>query len=177
VEKLYNVKPDLVCLGKIIGGGFPAGAFGGKKEIMKLLAPSGPVYQAGTFSGNPVSVRAGLATLRILQNSGNYKQLEKMAGILCNGILENAKKLGKHLLINRIGSMFTIFFTDRKKFYDYQAVLTSNTRKYKKFFHKMLDNGIYLPPSQFEACFVSVAHTEKDIEKTIKASYEALKEM
>ncbi|MFN3966090.1 MAG: glutamate-1-semialdehyde 2,1-aminomutase [Endomicrobiia bacterium] len=177
VQELFNVYADITCLGKIIGGGFPIGAFGGKKEIMKNLSPEGPVYQAGTLSGNPVGVSAGLITLKILQNKNFYKELDKKTEFLCLGISENAKKRGINVVINRIGSMFTIFFTEQKEVYDYQTALKSDTNKYKNFFHLMLENKIYFPPSQFESCFVSVAHTQKDIEKTIKVSYEIFRKM
>ncbi|MCM8784936.1 MAG: glutamate-1-semialdehyde 2,1-aminomutase [Candidatus Omnitrophica bacterium] len=175
VEKLYNIKPDLTCLGKIIGGGFPIGGLGGKKEIMEFLSPVGSVYQAGTLSGNPVSITAGISTLKILKNKNIYKLLEEKTDILCSGIKEIAMKKDIHIVINKIGSMFTIFFTDEKDVYDYQKVLKSNTEQYRKFFHKMLKEGIYLPPSQFEANFVSLSHTEKDIEKTLKAIYDVFK--
>ena len=156
-QKLFGVKPDMTCLGKIIGGGFPIGAFGGKKEIMNCLAPLGHVYQAGTLSGNPVGVTAGLKTLKILSNSKRdiYSTLEKKTEILCEGIRENIKKTGMKVTISQIGSMFTVFFP--------------NPGHYARFFHRLLKQGIYFPPSQYEACFVSVVHTQEDIEKTINA--------
>ena len=156
-QKLFGVKPDMTCLGKIIGGGFPIGAFGGKKEIMNCLAPLGPVYQAGTLSGNPVGVTAGLKTLKILSNSKRdiYSTLEKKTEILCEGIRENIKKTGMKVTISQIGSMFTVFFP--------------NPGHYARFFHRLLKQGIYFPPSQYEACFVSVVHTQEDIERTINA--------
>jgi len=154
-QKLFGVKPDMTCLGKIIGGGFPIGAFGGKKEIMNCLAPLGPVYQAGTLSGNPVGVTAGLRTLKILSKKDIYSTLEKKTEVLCEGIKENIKKSGIRATISQIGSMFTVFFPD--------------PGHYARFFHRLLKQGIYFPPSQYEACFVSVVHTQEDIERTINA--------
>lgn len=156
-QELFKIKADLTCLGKIIGGGFPIGAFGGKKEIMSCLTPIGNVYQAGTLSGNPVSVTAGLVTLKILSNKKIYDLLEKKTKLLCDGIKENLKKSKIDVIINQVGSMFTVFF--------------SNDKQYAKIFHKILKRGIYFPPSQYEACFVSLAHTDEDIEKTIDAFY------
>ncbi len=172
----FGITPDLTCLGKIIGGGLPVGAYGGKKEIMELIAPEGPVYQAGTLSGNPIAVSAGLATLKELMKPGTYERLEATAQKLEEGIKESLKKLGLPYRINRAGSMLTLFFTE-KEVVDFQSALTSDTEKFATFWQKMLEKGIYLPPSQFEAWFVSLAHGEKEIEKTIKAVYEALKEM
>lgn len=176
VQELFGIKPDLTCLGKIIGGGFPIGAYGGKKEIMKCVAPLGKVYQAGTLSGNPIGVTAGLKTLEIISTQDTYKTLEERTKFLCDGIKENAKRFSIKITINRIGSMFTIFFTD-KEVIDYESAKTSDIKKYSIFFHQMLKNGIYLPPSQFEGNFVSLAHTNKDIEKTISASYSAFKKI
>ena len=156
-QELFKIKADLTCLGKIIGGGFPIGAFGGKKEIMSCLTPIGNVYQAGTLSGNPVSVTAGLVTLKILSNKKIYDLLEKKTKLLCDGIKENLKKSKIDVIINQVGSMFTVFF--------------SNDKQYAKIFHKILKRGIYFPTSQYEACFVSLAHTDEDIEKTIDAFY------
>ncbi|MFH1958003.1 MAG: glutamate-1-semialdehyde 2,1-aminomutase [bacterium] len=169
-QEIYRVKPDITCLGKIIGGGLPIGAFGGNKEIMDNLSPGGDVYQAGTLSGNPVGVTAGLTTLKILSTRKVYGLLEKKAGLLCKGIEENINKTGVKAVINRAGSMFTIFFTNEKEVCYYKTAARSNTGHYAQFFHEMLKQGIYLPPSQFESCFVSIAHTEADIKKTIKAS-------
>ena len=154
-QELFKVKADLTCLGKIIGGGFPIGAFGGKKEIMNFLAPLGSVYQAGTLSGNPVSVTAGLMTLKILYKTDIYPMLEKRTKILCDGINNNLKKSKIKVTISQAGSMFTLFFESPKH--------------YARIFHKLLKQGIYFPPSQYEACFVSVAHTQEDIERTINA--------
>ncbi len=172
-QTLFKIKPDLTCLGKIIGGGFPIGAVGGKKEIMEHLAPVGSVYQAGTLSGNPPAVTAGITTLKILKNKQIYKSLEQKTKFLCETIKQNIKKFKHQVVINYIGSMFTIFFTE-KEVYDYETVLSADTKLYAKFFHKLLKKRIYFPPSQFEACFLSFAHTDKDIEYTTKICKEAL---
>ncbi|MCM8767143.1 MAG: glutamate-1-semialdehyde 2,1-aminomutase [Candidatus Omnitrophica bacterium] len=174
-QNLFKVKPDLTCLGKIIGGGFPIGAVGGKKEIMEYFAPVGSVYQAGTLSGNPVAVTAGLTTLRILKNSeSQYKSLEQKTKFLCEAIKKNIERLKHKIVINYIGSMFTIFFTE-KQVYDYQTAISSNIKIYANFFHHLIKRGIYFPPSQFEACFLSFAHTKKDVEYTIDICKEVLK--
>jgi len=168
-QGLYNIKPDLTCLGKIIGGGLPVGAFGGKKEIMQYLSPLGPVYQAGTLSGNPLAVSAGLKTLQILSNQNIYKELKPKADRLTEGLLAAAKSAGIRVTINRIESMFTLFFTG-KNVVDYTSALNSDQELFARYFQGMLEEGIYLPPSQFEANFVSTAHTDEDIERTIVAA-------
>jgi len=166
VQSLYNIVPDLTCLGKIIGGGLPVGAYGGRRDIMELVAPSGPVYQAGTLAGNPLAMTAGIETLAILKKSGTYEELEKKSSFLVKGIIEVASKAGVDIQLPRIGSMFTIFFaTDPVT--DYEAAARADTTLYARFFHQMLSQGVYFPPSQFEAAFVSVAHTHKDIQSTI----------
>lgn len=169
-QEYFGVKADLTTLGKIIGGGFPVGAYGGKKEIMELVAPSGPVYQAGTLSGNPIAMTAGYTTLKILYENRKtfYKRLESKARTLAESFKEIANKNGVKVQINQIGSMLTVFFNDGEV-YDYDSALRSDTRKFARFFNLMLENGIYLPPSQFEAMFLSSAHTDEDIEKTIDA--------
>jgi glutamate-1-semialdehyde 2,1-aminomutase len=173
-QALYGVQPDLTTLGKIIGGGLPVGAYGGKKEIMQMVAPAGPMYQAGTLSGNPLAMAAGFTMLRILHaNKMIYKQLEQRSAQLEEGIRENLHKLGLGYTINRVGSMFTLFFTSRPVS-DYDSAKTSDTAKFATYFNAMLEQRIYLPPSQFEAAFISTAHTERLIEKTIKANYKAL---
>ena len=172
----FGITPDLTCLGKIIGGGLPVGAYGGKSEIMSLVAPEGPVYQAGTLSGNPIAVSAGLATLKELIKPGTYEKLEAISQKLENGIKEILKILKLSYQVNRAGSMLTLFFTE-KEVTDFETALTSDTEKFAIFWQKMLEKGIYLPPSQFEAWFVSLAHGEKEIEKTIEIIYEVLKEM
>jgi glutamate-1-semialdehyde 2,1-aminomutase len=173
-QALYGVQPDLTTLGKIIGGGLPVGAYGGKKEIMQMVAPAGPMYQAGTLSGNPLAMASGLTILRILHaNKMIYKQLEQRSAQLEEGIRDNLNKLGLGHTYNRVGSMCTLFFTS-KPVTDYDSAKTSDTAKFSKYFNTMLEQGIYLPPSQFEVAFISTAHTERLVEKTIKASYKAL---
>jgi glutamate-1-semialdehyde 2,1-aminomutase len=173
-QKALNVKPDLTCLGKIIGGGLPVGAYGGHREIMKWIAPEGPVYQAGTLSGNPLAVAAGIATLKSLKQAGTYSKLETMTAELTSGLLNAAERAGVPVQINSIGSMFTVFFASLP-ITDFQRAKTSDTTRYAKFFHAMLERGVYFPPSQFETCFVSLAHTRNDIRATIQAAREAFK--
>ena len=164
----YKIKPDLTTLGKIIGGGFPIGAVGGKIHIMNKLSPEGAIYQAGTLSGNPVCVAAGIATLKQLKTLKPYGNLDKLSKHLCDGITEQLDAKGIPHKINRIGSMFTLFFTDTNVI-DYDTASKCDTERYGSYFRQMLEMGIYLPPSQFEANFLSTAHTEKHLEKTIKA--------
>jgi len=173
-QELLNVKPDLTCLGKIIGGGLPVGAYGGKREIMKWVAPEGPVYQAGTLSGNPLAVSAGIAMLKTLKKPGTYAKLERMAAELTSGLLDAAERAGIPVQINSIGSMFTVFFTSTPVT-DFQKAKTSDTARYARFFNAMLEGGVYFPPSQFEACFVALAHTHNDIKATIQIAREAFK--
>ncbi len=175
-QNRFGITPDITCLGKIIGGGLPVGAFGGRREIMNMVAPVGPTYQAGTLSGNPLSMAAGLATLAKLSQKGSYERLKKMTEGLIHGLRDIIKTLGLKAKINSIESMFTLFFVDVEPF-DYKTALRSNTKMYAKFFENLLIAGIMFPPSQFEAVFISVAHTEKDINKTLEASYKALKNM
>jgi glutamate-1-semialdehyde 2,1-aminomutase len=171
-QEKYGIKPDLTTMGKVIGGGLPVGAYGGRAEIMDRIAPAGPVYQAGTLSGNPLAVSAGLATLRRLQKENPYDQLELRGARLERGLLDAAKKANVAIRINRAGSMFTVFFTDREVF-DFDSAKTSDTARFNRFFHSMLDQGIYMPPSQFEAAFISAAHTDADIDRTIVAAEKA----
>ena len=175
-QDLYGIKPDLTVLGKIIGGGLPVGAYGGRKEIMDLIAPSGPVYQAGTLSGNPLAVTAGLATLKQLRAKGVYQKLEELSAALAKGVGEAAKKAGIPITQTRVGSMLTSFFT-AGPIVDWNSAKLSDTKRYGQFFHKMLDQGVYLAPSQFEAAFLSTAHTSADIEKTIRAAHAAFKSL
>jgi glutamate-1-semialdehyde 2,1-aminomutase len=164
-QALYGIMPDLTTLGKVIGGGLPVGAYGGRKEIMKMIAPSGPVYQAGTLSGNPLAVAAGLATLRHLKAHPEiYGRLEDRAAKLCAAVPEG-------VTVNRVGSMFTCFFTN-EPVADYASAKRSDTERFGRFFRAMLERGVYLAPSQFEAAFVSAAHTERDIDETIAAAQE-----
>lgn len=165
VQTLFNIQPDMTILGKIIGGGFPVGAYGGRKEIMQHLAPDGDVYQAGTLSGNPIAMTAGYATLKILQNKTIYAALEEKGAKLENAVKHSAQNYKLPVQINRIGSMFTIFFTDTEVI-DYASASQSNTDIFRKYFHFLLEQGIYVPPSQFEANFISSAHSDEDIEKT-----------
>ena len=166
-QVLFNISPDITTLGKIIGGGMPIGAVGGKKEIMDLLAPVGPVYQAGTLSGNPVSVACGISTLSLI-NEKTYEKLENLSAILCNGMQEINNNTGLNIQINRIGSMFSLFFTNKKVF-DFKNAQLSDRKRFVQFFKNMLNEGIYLAPSPFEANFISSAHKEEDIEKTLAA--------
>jgi glutamate-1-semialdehyde 2,1-aminomutase len=172
-QELFGVTPDLTCLGKIIGGGFPVGAFGGKSEIMDHIAPVGSVYQAGTLSGNPIAMTAGLTTLNILSDPAVYSELDRKGRILSEGFEQNARELGVEAFFTRIGSLSCMFFTS-DQVTDYQSAKTSDTEMYAKYFKAMLEQGIYLAPSQFEACFVSTAHSDRDLEKTIEANRKAL---
>jgi glutamate-1-semialdehyde 2,1-aminomutase len=176
-QALFGVMPDLSCFGKIIGGGLPVGAFGGRREIMQLLAPEGPVYQAGTLSGNPLAMAAGIATLDALQaRSDSYVRLESLTGRLEAGVRGAANAVEIPIRINRVGSMLTIFFAEGPVT-DYASARTADTARYARFFHRMLKAGIYLPPSQFEASFVSLAHTEGDIAETVERAAQALGEL
>lgn len=169
VQNLFGVKADLTCLGKIIGGGFPIGACGGKAKLMDKLAPTGRVYQAGTLSGNPVCVAAGIATLKLLKSKKIYSTLEQATKRLCDGLREVLSERDIKHTINRVGSMFTVFF-NTGQVTDYSSAIKSNTKMYAKYHSEMLKEGVYLPPSQFEACFVSTEHNQKVIDKTIKAA-------
>jgi len=172
-QSLLGVTPDLTCLGKIIGGGLPVGAYGGKRHIMEMMAPLGPVYQAGTLSGNPLAMNAGLATLRALRADGFYERLEAVASRLAEGMARAAEKVGTPVQTNRVGSMMTFFFAD-SAVADYESARRSDTERYARFFHGMLKRGVYLAPSQFEAAFVSAAHGEAEIDATVAAAEEAL---
>ncbi len=173
-QELYNIKPDLTTFGKIIGGGLPVGAYGGRKDIMQMVAPSGPMYQAGTLSGNPLAMTAGYETLSVIVDDKDfYSRLESKCKQLSDGLYENVKRLGVPVTMNRVGSMSTLFFTPTEV-RDYQTALTSDTKRFAVYFKEMLTQGIYLAPSQFEAGFVSLAHTDADIEKTIRANLKSL---
>ncbi|HLY61409.1 MAG TPA: glutamate-1-semialdehyde 2,1-aminomutase [Terriglobia bacterium] len=176
VQGLLGITPDMTTLGKIIGGGLPVGAYGGRAELMNLVAPAGPVYQAGTLSGNPLAMAAGAKTLEILGRPGVYERLESLTAKLKAGLKVAATKAGKDLTVNRAGSMFTPFFTS-VPVVDYTSAKKSDTAAFGRFFHSMLDHGVYLPPSQFEAAFVSTAHSEADIQQTIDAAGHAFVEM
>jgi glutamate-1-semialdehyde 2,1-aminomutase len=173
-QKILKMKPDITCLGKIIGGGLPVGAYGGRREVMKWIAPEGPVYQAGTLSGNPLAVAAGIATLKELKKKGNYEKLSGMTKNLVSGLRKAADDAEIPIQINTIGSMFTVFFND-SGITDLSTAKTCDPSKYSRFFHAMLKEGVYFPPSQFETSFVSLAHTMKDIQATIKAASTAFK--
>ncbi len=172
-QALYGVRPDLTCLGKIIGGGLPVGAYGGRVDLMRNVAPLGGVYQAGTLSGNPLAVAAGLATIRALSRGDAYERLEALGRRLAQGLEGGARKAGVPLTVNRVGSMLTAFFC-AAPVTDYDTAKRADTARYARYFHAMLARGVYLAPSQFEAAFVSLAHTEADIDVTVKAAAEAL---
>jgi glutamate-1-semialdehyde 2,1-aminomutase len=178
-QELYNIRPDLTTMGKIIGGGLPVGAYGGPKEIMDMVAPLGPMYQAGTLSGNPLAMAAGCAMLKQLRDRKEeiYPQLEKLSGQLVEGVATAARGAGVDLCYNRVGSMFTWFFT-KGPVTDWDSASKSDTEAFGKFFRSMLDSGVYLPPSQYEAAFLGAAHTEEDVQRTIvaaKQAFEAVK--
>ena len=172
-QHLYGVTPDITCLGKIVGGGLPVGAYGGKREIMETLSPLGPMYQAGTLSGNPVTMAAGAKTLQKLQWQGVYERLESSAARLAQGLQEAFARAGTPLAINRVGSMMTLFFT-QGQVSGWESVSASDKDGFSRFFHRMLEQGVYLPPSPFEAMFVSTAHTDDDIQATVEAAEQAL---
>lgn len=175
-QAYYGITPDMTCLGKVIGGGLPVGAYGGKKEIMSMVSPEGPVYQAGTLSGNPLAMTAGIETLRILSRENTYNKLESTGALLEEGLADAARKAGVKTRFYRAGTMFCTYFTDTEVI-DYKTAKTSDTVKFSRFFSSMIKRGIYIAPSQFEAGFISLAHTEKDIEKTVNAVYESLTEI
>ena len=176
-QSLYNVKPDLTTLGKIIGGGMPVGAFGGREDIMHHLAPLGPVYQAGTLSGNPVAMAAGLATLDLIGEDNFYQTLESKAQRLVSGLQKAADEHGIALTHNLVGGMFGLFFTKEDKVTSFAQVMACDTERFKNFFHSMLSKGIYLAPSAFEAGFISTAHSDDDIDKTIAAASESFSQL
>ncbi len=173
-QGLFGIRPDLTTLGKVIGGGMPVGAFGGRKDIMECLAPQGPVYQAGTLSGNPVAVAAGLATLKLVQAPGFYESLAKRTQALCDGLAAAAKEAGQVFSAQAVGGMFGLYFRAAPP-QSYAEVMECDKDKFNRFFHAMLDEGIYLAPSAFEAGFVSAAHTDADIEATLAAARKVFK--
>lgn len=170
----YGIEADLTALGKIIGGGMPVGAFGGKKHIMEHVSPLGPVYQAGTLSGNPIAMASGLATLDIISADGFYEPLFAHTEALCQGIQAEADKAGIPFTTNYAGTMFGLFFTEEEKVQNYQQVMACDTDRFKRFFHSMLDQGVYLAPASYEAGFMSSAHTDEHIELTIEAAGKAM---
>ena len=169
-QTLYNIKPDLTVLGKVIGGGMPVGAFGGRADIMDHIAPEGPVYQAGTLSGNPVAMCAGLATLDLISHPGFYEQLEGKANALLQGLMDAASKNNIPFTTNQVGGMFGLFFSDEEKISYFSQVMACDQERFKTFFHGMLQQGIYLAPSAFEAGFISAAHDTEEIEQTIETA-------
>ena len=171
-QERFGIRADMTTLGKVIGGGLPIGAYGGRAEVMELVAPVGPVYQAGTLSGNPLAVEAGRKTLEILKRPGTYEKLDAMSARMERELDATARAAGVAMRINRLGSMFTLFFTE-SEVADYASAKRSDTKRFAAFFHAMLERGVYLPPSQFEAAFVSLAHTEEDLDATAAAAREA----
>jgi len=172
-QQIYGLHPDLSTFGKVIGGGLPVGAFGGRRELMSKVAPEGPVYQAGTLSGNPLAVAAGIACFKELARPGTFERLEKISSAIAEGISSAARDAGVPVVLNRVGSMWTVFFA-QEPVYDYRSAKKSDTSKFARFFHAMLDQGVYLPPSQFEAAFVSLAHGPAEVSRTIEAARRAL---
>ncbi len=175
-QELYGINPDLTTMGKVIGGGLPVGAYGGSSEIMDCVAPVGDIYQAGTLSGNPLAMAAGMSTLSVLSKGQPYKMLEELSSELERGIREVAEKASIPYRINRVGSMMCFFFTDGDV-YDLETATKCDTKKFSRYHRIMLDNRVYLPPSQFESWFISLAHTDEDIEKTVSAHEKALGEI
>ena len=175
-QDAVRVRPDMTCLGKIIGGGLPVGAFGGRRDIMQTLAPAGAVYQAGTLSGNPLAMAAGLATLKVLREECDYRALERLTKRLCDGMARLFRENGLPVRIARRGSMFTPFFTDGE-IANFSAASRCDTKLFARFFHAMLRRGVSLPPSQFETAFVSFAHTDEEIDRTLEACRKALAEL
>ncbi len=174
-QELYGVLPDITTLGKIIGGGLPVGAYGGRREIMELVAPQGPMYQAGTLSGNPLAMAAGIETLSMIDEDPDfYARLALSCEYLYSGIRSNLAELKRPYTLNNCGSMFTLFFTEMPVT-DFDSAKTSDSAEFSAYFGRMLENGVYLPPSQFEACFISSAHGQEDLDKTIAANHTALK--
>jgi len=173
-QEYYGVTPDLTTLGKILGGGFPMAAYAGKEEIMRLITPSGKVYQAGTYSGNPVSVAAGLATLKILRDTrGFYSEMEKKCEKIVKPLKNACDKFGVETQISHVGSMFQMFLTN-KPVYDYASVKTADGQRFMEFHRRLLEQGVFLPPSQFETCFISSAHSKEDFERTVDAIEDSL---
>jgi glutamate-1-semialdehyde 2,1-aminomutase len=166
----YGIDADLICLGKVIGGGMPVGAFGGKHEIMQQIAPLGPVYQAGTLSGNPVAMAAGLATLELISQSGFLEPVIERTDRLVKGLVERATAAGIPMTSNHVGTMWGVFFSTEEKIINYDQVMQCDTERFAKFFHGMLEEGVYLAPTSYEAGFMSAAHTDQDIEDTLNAA-------
>lgn len=176
-QGLYKITPDLTTLGKVIGGGMPVGAFGGKREIMEKISPLGPVYQAGTLSGNPIAMTAGLVTLELISKPGFFEQLTEKTGQLVAGVMERAKSASVPMTSNQVGGMFGLFFTSEEKVSNFAQSTACDQAQFKKFFHAMLKRGVYLAPSAFETGFVSSAHSDEDIEATLSAAAEVFEEI
>ena len=176
-QSIFNITPDITILGKIIGGGMPVGAFGGKENIMNHIAPDGPIYQAGTLSGNPVAMSAGLATLNLISSKDFFNSLEYKTKILVDGITKSAEKIGVPLAMNYVGGMFGLFFTNEKTIDSFEKVINCNKEHYNIFFHGMLEEGIYLAPSSYEAGFVSSSHSDDDIKLTIDTAEKIFKKI
>ena len=172
-QKLYGVNPDITCMGKIIGGGLPVGAYGGSRDVMAHISPLGSVYQAGTLSGNPLAMAAGNEMLDLLSQDGTYQALEQKSQKLCEGLIQNVAALGIQAQFTRVGSMFSMFFTDQD-IVDFETVKSCDTDFFKRYFNGLLEEGVYIAPSQFEAGFMSAVHTDEDISLTIEASRKAL---
>ncbi|MGK5510228.1 glutamate-1-semialdehyde 2,1-aminomutase [Brevibacillus formosus] len=172
-QGLYGIEPDLTCLGKVIGGGLPVGAYGGKREIMEMIAPKGPIYQAGTLAGNPLAMAAGYTTLKLLGHPGIYDELEAKASRLAEGFRQNSERTGIPVKVNRVGSMLSQYFTEHEVV-DYETATSSNSSLFKKYYAAMLNLGVLTAPTPYEVMFVSTAHTDEDIEATIHAHYRAL---
>jgi glutamate-1-semialdehyde 2,1-aminomutase len=171
-QELYHVRPDITCLGKVIGGGLPVGAYGGSKRLMEMVSPAGPVYQAGTLSGNPLAMSGGIATLEILKEPGTYETLEELGERLASGLIARAARRNVPVAVNRVGSMVGLFFVNSlgQTVQNYADARTCNTQRFATFFTTMLDQGFYLPPSQYEALFISLAHTDETIDRTLDAA-------
>jgi glutamate-1-semialdehyde 2,1-aminomutase len=175
-QERFGVRPDLTCLGKIIGGGLPVGAYGGRRDLMEQMSPEGPCYQAGTLSGNPLAMAAGIATLEILSQPGTYEKLERKGAYMAGGVAENLKAAGVRAVQNRVGSVSCLFFT-RSPVTDFSSAVKANTKRFGEYFSHMLRGGIYLAPSQFEAAFISLAHTRADLDRTLKVQRRVLKKL
>jgi glutamate-1-semialdehyde 2,1-aminomutase len=176
-QALYNIKPDLTTLGKVIGGGMPVGAFGGRRDIMQHIAPLGPVYQAGTLSGNPVAMAAGLKTLELIAADAFYDELKYKVGILTGGLRDKARSIGIPFSTNSVGGMFGLFFTEDEKISNFEQVMRCDAERFKKFFHGMLEQGVYLAPSAYEAGFVSAAHSDSDLSYTLAAAEKVMRRL
>ena len=172
-QKLFGVTPDITCMGKIIGGGLPVGAYGGSRQVMDYISPMGSVYQAGTLSGNPLAMAAGNVMFDLLSKGGVYESLEEKSAKLCQGLKQNVEDLDIDAQFTRVGSMFSMFFTS-KEIVDFETVKTCDTDFFKRYFNQLLEEGVYIAPSQFEAGFMSVVHTDEEINLTIEASRKAL---